>query len=126
MALTDFFNINLPYGLRRNSKNQWIAFNREYLPLGWSNDEDVKKTVGHNDVYPNLPLHTGYLGLSEAILKKIAWSEDEEGIRRDQQGKIYMVFLYCGNTNPKQNYNFWKIYFDKIRILADLRKKEVV
>jgi hypothetical protein len=119
MALTDFFNINLPYGLRRNSKNQWIAFNREYLPLSWSNDDDVTQTVGHNDVYPDMPLYTGYPKLSEALLKKIAWGE--EGIRRDDKGKIYMVFLYCDGINPKFSSKHWKIYFDKIKMLCDLR-----
>jgi hypothetical protein len=122
MALTDFFNINLPYGLRRNSKNQWIAFNREYLPLGWSNDDDVKQTVGHNDIYAHMPLYTGYPQLSEAILKKLAWSGDDEGVRRDENGKIKMVFLYCDSTNPKRSDKNWKMYFDKIKILSELRK----
>ena len=30
MALTDFFRINLPYGIRKNDKGEWVAFNREY------------------------------------------------------------------------------------------------
>ena len=40
MALTDFFRINLPYGIVRDSKGRWSAFNREYLPLGWNERED--------------------------------------------------------------------------------------
>ena len=36
MGLFDFFRVNLPYGLKKNSKKEWIAFNREYMPLGWN------------------------------------------------------------------------------------------
>jgi hypothetical protein len=124
MALTDFFNINLPYGLKRNRKNQWIAFNREYLPLGWSCNDDVTQTVGHNDVYQDMPLYAGYPTLTEDVLKKIAWGE--EGIRKDEEGKICMVFLYADGTNPKKDSVHWKNYFDKIQILSKIRKKEKV
>ncbi len=41
--LSDFFRINLPYGISRTDDNEWFAFNREYLPLGW-NDSDKKDT----------------------------------------------------------------------------------
>ena len=34
MALSNFFKINLPYGIKRNENGQWTAFNREYKPLG--------------------------------------------------------------------------------------------
>lgn len=37
MALTDFFRINLPYGIKCNDKNEWATFNREYMPLGSNN-----------------------------------------------------------------------------------------
>jgi hypothetical protein len=32
MALSDFFRINMPYGLKRNPSDEWFAFNREYMP----------------------------------------------------------------------------------------------
>jgi hypothetical protein len=41
MALTDFFRINLPYGIQKNDVGEWSAFNREYKPLGWNTDEWV-------------------------------------------------------------------------------------
>jgi hypothetical protein len=34
MALTDFFRINLPYGLKKKLDNKWFIFNREDMPLG--------------------------------------------------------------------------------------------
>jgi hypothetical protein len=34
--LTDFFRINLPYGMQKNEKGEWMFFNREYVPLGWN------------------------------------------------------------------------------------------
>lgn len=33
--LENFFRINLPYGMIRNDKNEWMCFNREYMPLGY-------------------------------------------------------------------------------------------
>jgi hypothetical protein len=36
MSLTDFFRKNLPYGIARNENGEWMAFNREYLPLGFN------------------------------------------------------------------------------------------
>jgi hypothetical protein len=29
MSLTDFFRINLPYGMNKNENGEWICFNRE-------------------------------------------------------------------------------------------------
>lgn len=42
MPLSDFFRINLPYGIKRNSKNEWFAFNREYVPIGWNKKDHEK------------------------------------------------------------------------------------
>lgn len=32
--MTDFFRINMPYGMVKNSKGEWCFFNREYTYLG--------------------------------------------------------------------------------------------
>lgn len=50
MALTDFFRINLPYGIVRDSKGRWSAFNREYLPLGWNEREDSPVDINSDNV----------------------------------------------------------------------------
>lgn len=43
MALTDFTRINLPYGIERNEKGEWTAFNREYLQsLGYYTAKDSR------------------------------------------------------------------------------------
>lgn len=34
--LNDFFRINLPYGIAQNNKGEWMAFNREYRPIGFN------------------------------------------------------------------------------------------
>jgi hypothetical protein len=117
-----FYLFNVPYGLKRNSKNQWIAFNREYLPLGWNSDEDVTKTVGHNDIYCDMPLYTSYPNLTETLLKKIAWGED--GIKRDENGNIKMVFLYGGGHHPRLGIPQQENYFQRILLLSELRKQE--
>jgi hypothetical protein len=130
MALTDFFRINLPYGIRRNSKNQWIAFNREYLPLGGNNSFDLTKTVAHNDTYSYLSLHTEYKRLTEKTIMDIAqldkekWVKDQEYfIRRDNDEKIQILFLYTDSTNPMTYPEKWDIYCQKLRLLARLKRK---
>jgi len=57
MSLTDFFRINLPYGIHRNKNNEWSAFNREYLPLGWNNNEQGKSIMIESS-FKDFPIHT--------------------------------------------------------------------
>lgn len=120
MALTDFFRINFPYGIKRNSKDEWIAFNREYMPLGWNSIVN-QKSINQNDVYGDLPIYTKYQKLTDAKLIKLAWGED--GVKRDEKDKIYMIFLYDDGTNPQSNPEYWSNYFDKIKVLANLTIK---
>ena len=61
MALCNFFRINLPYGIYRNEHDEWFAFNREYMPLGYNS---TKHKRGF-DSYSTLPLFTKYKGLGE-------------------------------------------------------------
>lgn len=120
MALGDFFRINMPYGIKRNDKGEWFAFNREYMPLGW-NSSHYKKSIGNDDVYSDLPIHTKYKGLTESILVEIANSDkDDSGVRKDEQGKINMVFFYKDATNPQTHPKYWDTYFEKIKILSAL------
>ena len=65
MALTDFFRINLPYGIVRDSKGRWSAFNREYLPLGWNEREDSPVDINSDNAFGNIPIHTEYEKVTE-------------------------------------------------------------
>ncbi len=115
--LGDFFRINLPYGLKRIDTGAWYAFNREYMPLGFNN-QDYKSTFQTLD----LPIYTHYKRLTETLLKSIAWN-DSDGIRRDQEGAINMVFLYNDSNNPTSQPKYWNDYFDKLKILSSLKEK---
>jgi hypothetical protein len=110
--LGDFFRINFPYGIRRNELGEWHAFNREYMPLGF-NDQEFK------DKYQqmNLPIYSKYKGMTEKKLLAIAWN-DPDGIKRDEKGEINMVFLYNDGTNPKKDAKHWEEYFKKIKLLS--------
>lgn len=120
MALLDFFRINLPYGIAKNTKDEWVAFNREYLPLGWNNRES-DDNLFEDGKYSNLPIHTKYNGITEKSLQKIAGNEDF--IHRDENGKIIKVFLYNDDTNPQSNPKYWDEYFQKLKLLSNFTRK---
>ncbi|MCK5537775.1 MAG: hypothetical protein KAI79_13190 [Bacteroidales bacterium] len=116
--LSDFFRINLPYGISRTEKGEWFAFNREYLPIGW-NDRNNEFHTGNKD--SSLPIYTKYKRITEKFLKELAW-DDKDGIRYDDKGKINKIWLYNDGTNPMNQSNtnnkFWEIYFEKLKKLS--------
>lgn len=120
--LSDFFRINLPYGISRNDQDEWMAFNREYMPLGFSTT-DYPKENNPTDHFPNLPIHTKYKGLTEKVLLSIAVdSGGEPAIERDENGKINKVWFYDDRSNPRnqerESKKVWDSYFDKLKVLA--------
>lgn len=128
--LENFFRINLPYGMIRNDKNEWMCFNREYMPLGYV-DTDFKKSM--SGMYPNytdLPIYAAYMGLTEFILIRLA-DRSPDSIRRDLDGKICQVFFYDDGTNPtnakdKKHSNFlYETYFEKLKVLSELKSFKV-
>lgn len=116
--LNNFFKINLPYGIEKNHKDEWIAFNREYKPIGWNNLNSKPLE------YEKLPFYTSYLKLDEKLLLKVAGNES--AIRRDEHGKIYKVFFYHDGTNPVSNNKAenWDLYFKKIMLLSTIEIDE--
>jgi hypothetical protein len=120
--LSDFFRINLPYGISRNEKGEWMAFNREYMPLGF-NTEEFERGQNAENPFPNLPVHTKYKGLTESILLKIAADNGGQlAVEYDDNGKINKVWLYNDLSNPRnqkrENKMLWNEYFDKLKILS--------
>lgn len=110
----------MPYGIKRNDKNEWFVFNREYMPLGW-NSSQYKDAIGDDDSYRENPIRTKYKGLTESILMRVAnRNKDDTGVRRDEEGKIHMVFFYSDATNPQTYPKYWDAYFEKIKILSAL------
>jgi hypothetical protein len=119
--LSDFFRINLPYGIGCNKNGEWMAFNREYMPLGY-NDMDLKRAGHPRDSFNELPIYTAYKKLTEKYLLSLAESEDY--ITRDENGKIITVYLYNDRTVPattKDEDTLWKRYFEKLRKLSKLQ-----
>ena len=118
-AMVDFFSINLPYVFARNEENEWMCFNREYMPIGF-NHHDYK---GYPRDYDKFPLHYKYKNnLTEELL--ISLADDESCITRNENGEINSVFLYDDSTNPIYSKEgddyFWDRYFKKIKILSKL------
>ena len=123
--LSDFFRINLPYGISRTKDDEWFAFNREYLPLGW-NDWDKKATFHLEEKNENMSIYTKYKGLTEKLLKELVDSIESD-IKYDENGKIQTIYLYKDGSNPmnqdSMNNKYWKIYFDKLKKLSKLSIK---
>lgn len=120
MSLNNFFRINLPYGLERNHSGEWTAFNREYVPLGISDDRDVNK-----DSLNQLPLFTKYRGLTDSLIMKLSI---DESFNRDDSGAIVKFWLYNDATNPTMGRTkaerdmLFDQYFRRLRILSELEK----
>ncbi len=117
--LSDFFRINLPYGIAKNDKNEWLAFNREYMPLGFNNNK-FKGMPGKS--YSDLPVYSNYGNISEDILLSLA--DNENAVIRDDDDNIEKVFFYDDESNPvnriKQDSVIWQKYFSKIITLSNL------
>ncbi len=119
MALNDFFRINLPYGIEKNDKGEWLAFNREFVPIGW-NEKHTGQSISAEDSYAELPIRTKYKNATEKILKQLI--DETSAEEYDAQGNIKRIFLYEDGTNPV-NYNTkenWDTYLKKIKILSQL------
>lgn len=120
MPLSDFFRINFPYGIKRNSQNQWFAFNREYAPIGY-NARISEKDIFNDDFYTETPIYSEYKALTDAKLWKIAGNED--AVKRDSEGRINCIYLYNDKTNPQSSPQYWIDYLEKIKLLSTLKKK---
>lgn len=71
------------------------------MPLGW-NSSQHKNGIGSDESYQESQIRTKYKGLTEAVLLRVAnRSKDDNGVRRDEDGKINMVFFYSDATNPQ-------------------------
>ncbi len=121
MPLATFFNVNMPYGLKRISEG-WVTFNREYQPLSWGSTypriiDEV--TMPHEIIVE-------YKGLTEKLILLIV--DDEDSIHRDESGNIVRFFLYNDGSNPgnmsgKRKDICYVKYFNKLQKLCQLKRK---
>jgi hypothetical protein len=118
MALTDFFRINLPYGIEKNNNGEWIAFNRGYAPLGWNQAVDFQKILNMGSS-KDLPIASKYKNASEVKLKKLL--DEFSAAKYDSDGKLKVIYFYNDDTNPASFPKYWSRYAEKLKILSELK-----
>jgi hypothetical protein len=104
MALSDFFRINLPYGIERNDKGEWTAFNREYEPLGANTKKEDREFI-----------YTKYVNVTEKLLHKVA---EGNSFNCNDKKELIRIWLYNDDTNPASNPEHWKDYMKKLKLLS--------
>lgn len=119
MALSNFFRINLPYGIKKNSNDEWVAFNREYKPLGWNDSFNNTISLHDDNLNSTYPIFTKYKGLTEKKLSSIV-KDDEKYLKFDKDGKIIEVFFYNDGNNPSNEQKNWIEYIEKLKKVSNL------
>ena len=113
--MTDFFRINLPYGMMRNDKGEWCFFNREYTYLGCKEKLSIKE---------NSPFFCSYEGITEELLVDLAI--DSTSISRNEKNEIVRIWFYDDATNPsefKLDAKLWEKYQSKLEKLCSLKRR---
>ena len=117
MATNNFFEINMPYGIVKNKKGEWYAFNRLYSPIGW-NKSNTGQHYTSDDSYSDIPIRTMYDNATETILKQLIDGISAE--QYDSNGQINKIYLYDDGTNPTSHPEYWNTYLEKLKILSTL------
>lgn len=110
---TDFFRMNLPYGMQKNEKGEWMFFNRNYKPLGCAT-RDFIEDKDLVDFYAEYPI------MDEAFLLLLG---ENGSVRKDEKGDIWRVWFYNDASVPsleKLDEEKWNNYISKIKLLASL------
>lgn len=112
MALTNFFNINLPYWMRKVD-SKWEVYNREYKILWW-NDYNWWYD------YP-LELKTEYARLTDNFIEK---NIPNHLIHKNEKTwKIVSFNFYSDWTNPWYNIEHWDSYSKILKAFIKIMKK---
>lgn len=115
MALTDFFRINMPYGMASNEKGEWMCFNREYKPIGFATTEFTKNS--------DYPIFVKYKSLTHKKLMALSECEGNHLMISNEKGIVEKIFFYNDKTNPLYGKNYEKRYFKKLEMLFKLKLK---
>lgn len=114
MSLSNFFKINLPYGIEKDDNGNWMAFNREYMPLG--NNDKLCQTER---------IYTNYGNLTDKFLMDLA--DDPTSVKFNDNNEIIKVWFYDDGTNPgnfkEDKPELWNKYFDKLKKLSKKKSK---
>ncbi|MEY8722015.1 hypothetical protein AALN73_12710 [Bacteroides stercorirosoris] len=111
---TDFFRMNLPYGMQKNEKGEWMFFNRQYKPLGCATTDFIadKDLVNFYSKYPKM---------DNAFLESLA---EFGSVDKNEAGEITRIWFYSDATVPsleKLDESRWNHYIGKLKLLASLR-----
>lgn len=123
----NFFRINMPYGISKNENGEWMAFNRHYLPLGYSKQPEEGYYHVCEETPIGLPVYKKYRGISEKILLELAATPTS--IRRDENNEIRVVWFYNDALNPnnathkRDKERLYATYFEKLALLAECTNK---
>ena len=112
MALRTFFHVYMPYTVKFYDSGEIAVFNREYLPLGFLN-ENFK---GNLPIYMKISkIHD----LNADVLSEIGVNTDVI-LGQDGKGNYLQIHLYNDRSNPVNGNekNLWDSYFEKIRRLS--------
>lgn len=111
--MTDFFRINMPYGMVKNNKGESCFFNREYTYLG---------SKERGKIQEDPPFFCQYIGITNDFLESLA---EENSIERDEKGRITRIWFYNDATTParvKIDDELWNTYINKIKKLCELKR----
>ena len=117
MATNNFLEINMPYGIEKNTKGEWFAFNRLYSPIGWNKSNNGAHYLS-DDSHIKIPIWTKYENATEIILKQLLDKISAE--QYDSNGLINKIYLYDDGTNPTIHSEYWNTYLEKLKILSKL------
>jgi hypothetical protein len=117
MATNNFFEINMPYGIVKNKKGEWFAFNRLYSPIGW-NKSNTGQHYTSDDSYSDIPIRTKYSNATETILKQLI--DEISAPEYDESRLMKKIYLYDESTNPTTHPEYWNTYLNKLKILSKL------
>ena len=109
----EYFKIQMPRGLSRNSLGEWVAFNYYGKPLGVNE-------LGER-VYEESPEPGKYRHLPHKVVFELP--QPMENFEYDRDGKVCRIFLYDEHSMPfnvpKKWFGVWmKIYNNKLTLLA--------
>ena len=116
MALENFLDTNLPFGMQKVEGNKWIIYNREYQPIGTNPkvrkaifiEAEENEELGVIIEYPNLT--------SEKLIKII---DNNELIWFDENGEVRQAHFYQSSINNEIPKNTYNDYFDRLKKLCE-------
>ena len=107
MPLHDVRSVCLPYCLQRQPDGRYVALNREYKPLGWTEKDWVD--------YADYPIAMKLKGMTAKKAASIDWASREN---------IERIYLYNDGCIPTDSAAHMKAYCERLAKLAKMQLAE--